>query len=358
MENVEKKHQERSGRRVDLEILRLIAIFWVVFNHTQERGFELYMVPGCSRINYAGSMLLGILCKVAVPIFFLISGGLLLGRQERIIVTLRKRVLRIGVVLVLCSGVLYLCWYHWGYLADPGPVDFVKRLWANGISAPYWYLYTYLGLMLLLPFLRPMVQGMRSTVFVYLIGLHLLYYGVLMPVGLLCNLGPINPDLWIPFAEPNLFYFILGYYLENRVDWSGIGKRKLLCYGLLAVLAVGGMYVLGNVNYGREGQITMNFRVTLQLFPIFFLYAAVHQLCAWHPVSPRASRIIGALGSCVFGTYLLEGILRHELSFIYELLEPRIHVLPACMVWVMAVTVAGLGITWVLKRLPVLKKLL
>ena len=64
------------------------------------------------------------------------------------------------------------------------------------------------------------------------------------------------------------------------------------------------------------------------------------------------------MGSCVFGTYLLEGILRHELSFIYELLEPRIHVLPACMVWVMAVTVAGLGITWVLKRLPVLKKLL
>ena len=356
MEKVEKKSP--ALRRVDLELLRLIAIFWVVFNHTQERGFELYMVPGCSTINYVGSMLLGILCKSAVPIFFMISGGLLLGRQERVFVTLKKRVLRMAVVLVLFSGILYLCWYHWGYLTEPGPVDFIRRIWANGISAPYWYLYTYLGLMLLLPFLQPMVQGMRSTVFVYLIGLHLLYYCVLLPLGILLNLGPVNPDLWIPLVEPNLFYFLLGYYLENRFDWARVGKKQLLCYGLLAALAVAGMFALGDVNYGREGQITMNFRMTLQLFPIFFLYGAVHQLCAWHPPSPRASRVIGVLGSCVFGTYLLEGILRHELSFVYEFLEPKIHVLPACMVWVLAVVAAGLGLTWGLKKLPVLRKLL
>ena len=64
------------------------------------------------------------------------------------------------------------------------------------------------------------------------------------------------------------------------------------------------------------------------------------------------------LGGCVFGTYLLEGILRHYLSPVYEALEPKIHVLPACLIWVIAVALCGLGITWVLKKLPLLRKLL
>lgn len=347
-----------KDKRIDYEILRLLAIVGVVFNHTQSRGFELYMVENCSTVNYVGSLLLGILCKMAVPLFFLVSGGLLLHRQEPVTTVLKKRVLRILIVLVLFSGLLYLCWIRWGTVEDPGVGDFFRRLWANGISIPYWYLYTYLGLMLLLPFLRPMVQGMGSMAFLYLIGLHILFYGVLSTLGLVCRLGPVNPDLWVPMVEPDLFYFIMGYYLAHRFPWELVKKRQLVLAGVLGIAAVAGMLVLADLDFGRNGMVTMNFLESLLIFPIFFVYALVHQICAWHPVPLRAGKIIAALGSCVFGAYLLEGILRHELGFVYELLEPKLHVLPACMIWVLAVVLAGLAITWVLKKVPGLKKLL
>lgn len=112
-------------KRLDYEVLRLIAIVGVVFNHTSGRGFDLYMAEGCSGINYVGSLLLGILCKIAVPLFFLVSGGLLLAKEERIRTVLVKRVLRILLALVIFSGVLYLFWIRWDYVTKAGVQDFL-----------------------------------------------------------------------------------------------------------------------------------------------------------------------------------------------------------------------------------------
>ena len=55
---------------------------------------------------------------------------------------------------------------------------------------------------------------------------------------------------------------------------------------------------------------------------------------------------------------LLEGIFRRQLDGVYLFLEPKIHVLPACLVWVAAVVVFGMAVTWVLKKIPGLRKLL
>ncbi len=345
-------------KRVDYEILRLIAIVCVVFNHSQHRGFELYLAEGCSTVNFYGSLLLGILCKIAVPLFFLVSGGLLLHREEPVSVVLKKRVLRILIVLVLFSGVLYLFWCVWGSVEQPSFGDFFRQLWADGISIPYWYLYTYLGLQLLLPLLRPMVQSMENRTFWYLIGLHLLLYGVLATLGTVMGLGMLNQDLWVPLAEPNLFYFLMGYFLAHRFPWEKIKRRQLGLSWAAATAAVGIMLVLARINILRSGAVTMNYHKSLILLLVFAVYGTVHQLCAWHPVPQRAARILETLGGCVFGTYLLEGILRHYLSPLYATLEPRIHVLPACLVWVAAVVASGLAITWVLKKLPGLRKLL
>lgn len=343
-------------KRMDFELLRLIAIFGVVFNHTQLRGFELYMVEG-SRVNYLGSLLLSVLCKVAVPLFFLVSGGLLLHRNEPLRVLLKKRVLRMAVVLVLFSGILYLFWCGWGVVTEPGVGDFLRRLWSTGVSVPYWYLYAYLSLLLLLPLLRPMVQHMSDRAFLYLTVLHLLRYPVLQVAGELLELGALHENFWLPMAEPNLYYFLMGYYLAHRFDWTRMGKKQLgLSWGL-ALLAVLGMMALAHIHFQRYGTGMDHLR-TLAVFPVFAVYATVHQLCDRHPLKGRGAKVVETLGGCVFGTYLLEGVFRHYLEPVYLALEPKIHVLPACLVWVAAVVAAGLAVTWVLKKVPGLKKLL
>jgi surface polysaccharide O-acyltransferase-like enzyme len=341
---------------VDYELLRLIAIVGVVYNHTQYRGFQLYQVENCSKINYNGSILLDILCKIAVPLFFLISGGLLLHRQEDLKTLFRKRVLRIAVVLVLFSALLYVQWCWWGDVEKPSLHNLLYCLWSSGVSVPYWYLYAFLGLMLLLPFLRPMVQNMSDSAFRYLIALHILLYPVLATLGQLTGAGSLNSNLWLPMVEPNLFYFLLGYYLAHRLDWSRVGKRELAILWLLAAASVAIMYGLMRQAWSQGNG--MNLHKSWIFFLVVAVYATVHQLCAWHPMSDRAAKWVTTLGSCTFGAYLLEGMMRHYLDPVYLALEPKIHVLPACLVWVAAVVISGLAITWVLKKLPIFRKLL
>ena len=55
---------------------------------------------------------------------------------------------------------------------------------------------------------------------------------------------------------------------------------------------------------------------------------------------------------------VMEGILRHHLGFVFEALSPRIHVLPACGVWILLVVCCGMGLTWILKKLPGFRQLL
>lgn len=349
--------QEKKEKRLDFELLRLIAIFGVVFNHTQARGFELYMAEGVSTVNYVGSILLGILCKVAVPLFFLVSGGLLLHREEPIRTVLTKRVLRILTVLVVFSGVLYVFWVLWGYF--PGSVyDFATQLWSTGVSIPYWYLYAYLGIMLMLPLLRPMVKAMSDMTFVYLAVLHVVIYGVLGTAAFLLKLGYMHSDFLLPFIEPSLFYFLMGYFLAHRFSWELMTKRHLGILWGLAAVSVAVMYVLADISVSRYGGINFQYQKSLMIFPIFAVYASAHQFFNGRKVSDKAAKVITTLGGCVFGTYLLEGPLRHVLGFVYEWLEPQIHVLPACILWVIAVVLSGLLITWVLKKIPLLKKLL
>ena len=342
-------------KRLDFELLRLLAIFGVVFNHTQLRGFELYQLSS-GGLNYWASLVLGILCKMAVPLFLLVSGGLLLHREEALSQVLKKRAGRMLAALVLFSLVLYLFWTAWGWVEAPGAGDFLFRLFHEGISAPYWYLYAYLGLMLMLPLLRPMVQHMPDRAFHYLLVLHLVVWGVLGALGSLLDWGTPNEDLLLPLIEPTLFYFLTGYYLAHRLDLSRLrGKMGLLwiASGLAVLLTL----LLSHLEIRREG-VPGEYLRFLTAVPILTLYISVARLFEGRRPPKWAETVLTQLGGCVFGTYLLEGILRHYLSPVYEALEPGIHVLPACLIWVFAVVLCGLGITWVLKKLPLLRKLL
>ena len=64
-----------KGKKIYIEVLRCIAIFFVIFNHTEEYGFDLYKETA-ETWPYIIYLTISILCKAAVPIFFMISGGL------------------------------------------------------------------------------------------------------------------------------------------------------------------------------------------------------------------------------------------------------------------------------------------
>ena len=342
-----------KGRRLEFDILRLLAILLVVYNHTGTNGFSLF-TQNCSAVNYVLSLGMAIVSKIAVPLFFMISGGLLLAKEEPISVLLKKRVLRMVLVLLIFSLLNYGMRIHWGTVTEPGIYDFCRKLWSEGLTDPYWYLYTYIGLLLLTPFLRPMVQNMPDRAFMYLCLLNLLFVGVLPVIGFICDFGYIVEDFWIPLVTKNGIYYLLGYYLMHRLSYNRLTGRWLLRLWLAAIAAV---FVTACLMTWDREELWCYFE-KFTLWPALAVYLTVVAWVKRHPITPLSGRILKELGSCVFGTYLLEGILRYEYTPLFQALRPRLHQLPACIVFTLAVIATGMAITTVLRRIPGIRRLL
>ena len=73
----------------------------------------------------------------------------------------------------------------------------------------------------------------------------------------------------------------------------------------------------------------------------------------------KTARRVCLLGSLAFGVYLLEPYFKVVLWSPYlRLMSPYLHAYPLSLLWIAAIFPLGALITWGLKKLPVLKKLL
>ena len=68
-------------RKLHLEMIRIIAVFLVIFNHTD--GF-IYYIETTNRLTWLFSLGMAGICRIAVPLFFMVSGALLLDREESV----------------------------------------------------------------------------------------------------------------------------------------------------------------------------------------------------------------------------------------------------------------------------------
>ncbi len=82
---------------VHLEAFRILAIYLVMFNHTDKNGFFFFTVAQASPF-YGLYLFISIACKFAVPLFYMVSGALLLKKEESIGVVYKKRFLRMLII--------------------------------------------------------------------------------------------------------------------------------------------------------------------------------------------------------------------------------------------------------------------
>nr|WP_300820599.1 acyltransferase family protein [uncultured Acetatifactor sp.] len=192
-----KSYEKRD--RCHLEVLRIIAIFLVFYNHSA--AFKVFETE--HGMLYAISLLLSLLCKVAVPIFFMVSGALLLGKSEGAKELFQKRILRCVLVLVLFSYCYYMKLFLRGEI-EFSVIGFLSSILQKEIFLPYWYLYAYLGFLLMLPILRPLAQNLGKGAVCYLIVLGILFRCILPVVQALTGFA-VNSNLNISSIQYSFF---------------------------------------------------------------------------------------------------------------------------------------------------------
>lgn len=81
--------ESKKGKKLHIEFLRFFCIWLVMFTHTSTAGFSLYLLRPES-FFFPFYIAVPFWVKTAVPIFFMISGALLLKRKNRSLSSLRN----------------------------------------------------------------------------------------------------------------------------------------------------------------------------------------------------------------------------------------------------------------------------
>lgn len=334
-----------------LDVLKLLAIVLVVFNHTGNSGYKMYL-DMAQEPAHSLMLAFSALVKIAVPLFFMASGALLLRRDEPYSVTLRRRVLRFAGILIAAS-----LFFYWDSL-KPGEVfsfpDFLDGLYRNTLTGHLWYLYSYLMMLLLLPFLRRLARGMTGRealllLVVYqgaqLLGVadYALYQGAAAHTGYLSFF----------VAADYVVYPLLGYYIDQlqRDEREEAGYVLLF----LSILAIAGTVALMKWRVGLDGGWTNANREAymgrLSAIPAVTVFYGLKRLFDRHPVGERTAAALFVLGSCTFGVYLLDPKWRQLTQGVRTGLTPAIGLYGATLVHTLCAVLLGLAATLAFKCL-------
>ena len=336
---------ELKRSKIHIEILRLIAIFLVIYNHTRIYGFTLYLNTDALLPHYL-SYAFSVLCKIGVPVFFMISGALLIPKEESIKDLFRKRILRIILVILIFTALQYLriC------IANHETFNFktyITFCYCGNIIEPYWYLKAYLGYLLVLPFLRLIGKALDAEK-----GKYLMWLGVAkMAVEVFAIFSGYRMNVDFVICTDILFYPLLGHAIEN----IGLGE-KLRKAAVPAIVGIVVLTVIGGEVYKSVNGVYSDMFVTVSAFPLaMFTYIAVKGIKV---ENEKAGRVLASLGSCVFGVYLIEDVTRN--LFMFRLgwnfnVQLRF---ASALLFCLTTMVLSLAIIWVVKKIPLVNKLI
>lgn len=345
-------------RSLHIDIIKIVAIFGVVFNHTGNYGFTLYTISTDSPFYWL-YLFLSIICKAAVPLFFMCSGALLVGKEETLKKLFVHRVARFLFVLLVVPLLVYLFLIR----RDISSFDigyYFRTLYSREIVGAHWFLYSYMSALLLLPFIRPIAKSMDGSKIIYLFSLNIMFAGIIPTVLDLCGLPPINTNFSLPFATAwNLFYMVIGYCADYKIDISRISKKHIVYGVILSLCAIAMTMIAINIKFGIAGKYTgPQIHNSLIAIPTVSFYISVKYILNRRPLSEKAASVIRYLSGLTFGVYLLEEIGRgYSYDFMRSLI-PTIHTLPASMVWAICVVVGCGTVVAFLKKLPLFSKIL
>lgn len=225
-------------RDVALDRIKILACFLVIINHTSIYLFDFYSKTDFIIIVYSAFFMLS---KMAVPLFIMVTGSLLLGRDDSYSISL-TRIYRVIVPMLALSAFATVYWDGWASMRT-----FLPTIIQRTIIPAYWYIYILIGLYLVYPFVGKMVRNFDKTDFRRFILLFLILPATTLFLTKLTGFS-LNEELWSAFFPQLIGYFVAGYALKDIV----LSKRQGLAVGLMVLLLwLGSTWLMASLSFGQ-----------------------------------------------------------------------------------------------------------
>jgi len=186
-----------------VDFMRFLASFLVVLAHIERWGAE----PVWAQNFYYT------ISRTGVTLFFLVSGYLLLSKQEDLRTFFRKRAVRI-IIPFLVWSIIYDIQNSNAFAESGITFEGILKMFIRILRGPraghLWFFYSLIGLYLITPILRVFVSKARNSEILYYIALWFLA----MPIIYIIEaFTPIKNGFEIYYSGGYVGYFLLGYYL-------------------------------------------------------------------------------------------------------------------------------------------------
>ena len=237
--------QQNQQRIVFLDYLRVVACFMVILVHACEPyylGGEGTYIANASDALWV--TLIDSALRCAVPLFVLTSSYLLFPLQIPTGQFFRRRVVRVGVPLLVWS-LLYAVVPMWG---SGGAID-IKANLANLLlnfnmnSGHLWFCYMIIGVYIAMPIFSPWIERVsRRGEEIFLVAWAFTTLAPFLRQAALAIFS--RAELWgeanwnefgaLYYTSGFIGYVVLGHYIRTYIDWSW---RKTLAVALPMFLA-------------------------------------------------------------------------------------------------------------------------
>jgi surface polysaccharide O-acyltransferase-like enzyme len=334
--------------------LRALAMFLVVILHTTSPLIMAYgKVPNS---QWLIGDFYNALARFGVPVFVMITGALLLGRDYELGDFLRRRLWRIIPAFIFWS-LVYIA-YSWYDEDIPYSIDVlvnlkvVLHLLKIGASYHLWYVYMLIGLYFIIPILGKFVRNATDK--------EILYFLLLWLVVMLLNqpyLIKFYPQIDLHYITGYIGYLVLGYYLTYRkipawlnVWWFG----AIFLVSLIVIVA--GTY-FASLHYKTSSTLfyePISPMIVLLSTSIFMVFKS-----STFKLQPKIKGIINYVGGYTYGIYLSHALILtiigdpdYHINIDYTICTPIISIPFTALVCYSASFV----LVWLLSKLPFVGK--
>lgn len=347
----------KKKRILYLDSLMAFAVISVVLLH----------VSSCfktSLFNFHFIAAINALVRVAIPIFFMICGALLIGKSNENFIN--KRFGHILKPYIFWVIVYFIC----GILFFNGkliPGYFLDIVFAqNSLTSPFWFIWCLLGGYLLIPIVNGYLKTEKERGLKYLLILFLIITA-LLSLRDFFNLSLDELSVvfkYLPFVSTPMLCFLIGYYLNNKKFNISRGKLVLISLVLVAVGYILELYYLNTSGHGLsfpKSKYLINYHLIIESIGIFlfFKYFDLNLVSdKFNSLSnSKLVPIVRNISACSFGIYLANNLIVKYLfkkgGIFYQFTVGKAYI------WIPVTFVIIFLITWLLiytmSRIPILK---
>lgn len=293
-----------TSRIIWIDLIKVVAIFSVLLLHTASP-----IVKHLSKVdplvwnigNFYDSMV-----RMAVPLFFMVTGALLLNQKEESLHTFfSKRFLKV-VIPLLGWSLIYILFRKYYLHQD---INFLNHFFASFYKKQYyhlWFLYTLIGLYLFIPIFKIFVQNTSKTIHLYFI---ILWVFTVSIIPIINKFTSIHIPNYLPMMSGHIGFLLLGYMLYHLEINKKIFITSFILIIVTTIITTVGTYYLSIDANKFQSFFYKNLSLTTIIQSISYFIVLKYIAMKTYTTNTTINTIITQLSLTSFGIYLIHPII-------------------------------------------------